>query len=137
MIWVMDLVRRHRSQIRQAGQAGQATVELSLILPFLGFIALFVGQVGVIAVDAVLVHHAAREAARAAAVQPEVASALVAAQGAAGLEAERVVGELVGGRATGDTLRATVSYRAPTDVPFVGALIGDIELSSSVAIRVE
>lgn len=118
-------------------QRGQATVEPSLILPVLALLALFVGQVGVVATDAVLVHHAAREAARAAAVEPEVGVATAAAQGAAGLVSDRMTVNLSGGRSVGDSLRVTVRYSAPTQVPMVGRLIGDIDLSSTVTIRVE
>lgn len=112
-------------------------MELSLILPVLALLALFVGQVGVVATDAVLVHHAAREAARAAAVEPEVGVATAAAQGAAGLVSDRMTVNLSGGRSVGDSLRVTVRYSAPTQVPMVGRLIGDIDLSSTVTIRVE
>ncbi len=118
-------------------QRGQATVELSLILPVIALLALLVGQVGVVATDAVLVHHAAREAARAAAVEPQIGVATAAAQGAAGLAPERMTVNLAGGRSAGDSLRVTVRYSAPTHVPMVGRLIGDIDLSSTVTIRVE
>ena len=118
-------------------QRGQATVELSLILPVLALLALLVGQVGVVATDAVLVHHAAREAARAAAVEPEIGVATAAARGAAGLVPERMTVSMSGGRSAGDSLHVTVQYSAPTQVPMVGRLIGAIDLSSTVTIRVE
>ncbi|NNE97316.1 MAG: hypothetical protein HKN24_14960 [Acidimicrobiales bacterium] len=116
---------------------GQATVELALVLPVVVVLALAVGQVAVIAVDSVLVHHAAREAARAAAVDPSLATAHGAAIGAAGLQADQLSVSLSGGRAPGDTLTVEVRYRSTTDVPLVGRIVGDVDLEAAVAIRVE
>ena len=116
---------------------GQATVELALVLPVVALLALSVAQVGLIGVDAVLVHHAAREAARAAAVEPSVATAQAAAVGAAGLEGDRLHVALSGGTAAGDSLTVAVTYVSGTNVPLVGRLIGDVDLSAEVTIRVE
>jgi Flp pilus assembly protein TadG len=118
-------------------QRGQATVELALVLPVVVLLALAVAQVAVVAVDAVLVHHAAREAARAAAVDPQTAVAVDAARGSAGLSSDRLAVDLAGGRTAGDTLTVTVVYTAATDVPLVGRLVGDVTLRSGVSIRVE
>ena len=46
---------------------GQAVVELALAVPLVCVLALGVAQVGLVVRDQLLVHHAAREAARAAA----------------------------------------------------------------------
>ena len=51
-------------------EGGQATVEVALLLPLLATMLLAVVQVGLVVRDQVLVTHAAREAARAAAVDP-------------------------------------------------------------------
>ena len=134
MTRAVDRAPQNRPPFRQRGQA---TVELSLILPVLVLLALLIGQVGVVAADAVLVHHAAREAARAAAVEPEIGVATTAARSAAGLVPDRLSVSMEGGRSAGESLRVTVRYSAPTQVPIVGRLIGDIDLSSSVTIRVE
>ena len=56
---------------RRAGRRddrGQATVEVALMLPVLVILAMALVQVGLVARTTVLVHHAAREGARAAAV---------------------------------------------------------------------
>ncbi len=121
----------------QPGQRGQATVELALVLPIVVLLALAVAQVAAVAVDSVLVHHAAREGARAAAVEPSPAAARQAAQGAAGLDAGSLTIELSGGRSQGDYLTVTASYRSATTIPLIGRMIGDVDLSSSVTIRVE
>ncbi len=116
---------------------GQATVELALVLPIAVLLALAVAQVAVIAVDSVLVHHAAREGARAAAVEPTSAAATAAAHGAAGLDARRLDVSLSGGRSQGEHLTVTATYRSATTVPLVGRVLGDFDLGASVTIRVE
>ena len=50
---------------------GQATVELALVLPLVVFGLLAILQVGLVVRDQVAVVHAAREAARAASVDPD------------------------------------------------------------------
>ncbi len=119
------------------GERGQATVELALVVPVIVVLALVVAQAAVIARTRVLVAHAAREAARAAAVDPSGGSARAAAVGAADLEPGRLGVALAGGRTEGDSLRVTVTYSAPTAVPMVGALVGDVSLTEQVTVRVE
>lgn len=121
----------------QRSQRGQATVELALVLPVAVLLALAVAQVAVVAVDSVLVHHAAREAARAAAVEPNVAIATEAAHGAAGLDAARLDVSLSGGRSRGEHLSVTARYTSATTVPLIGRMLGDVDLQASVTIRVE
>src|SRR5918995_3019013 len=55
--------------------AGQATVELALVLPLVAVLLLSIVQAAVLARDQILVTHAAREAVRAAAVDPDPAAA--------------------------------------------------------------
>lgn len=118
------------------GAAGQATVELALVLPVLLLFALVVVQAGLVAHDLVLVHHAAREAARAGAVEPDPRTVRTAAVSAGGLDASRLsVGWTGAGR--GQRGRVDLVYRAPTSVPLVGALVGDIELRAHATVRIE
>ena len=56
---------------RARGSIGQSTVEFALVLPLVVLLVLFVVQGGLIVRDQLLVSHAAREAARAAAVTDE------------------------------------------------------------------
>jgi len=44
---------------------------------------------------------------------------------------------LDGGTESGQLVTATVSYRAPTDVPIVGLAVADVVLSAEVTMRVE
>ncbi len=122
---------------RRAGERGQATVELALVLPLAVLFALIVVQLGMITKDLVLVNHAAREGARAAAVDPSAAVARAAAASSSSLDSERLSVSLSGGTGRGDRATATVVYRSPTSVPLVGVLLPDISLRASVTMRVE
>ncbi|MGB5756515.1 MAG: TadE/TadG family type IV pilus assembly protein [Acidimicrobiales bacterium] len=118
--------------------AGQSTAELAILLPVLMILTLTVVQVGLVARDVVVVHHAAREAARAVAIEPVVEEAVAGAERASSaLDPDRLAVGLRGGRSTGDLLTVEVDYRAPTDVPVVGSLIGDIGVSAKAVVRVE
>ncbi len=118
-------------------QRGQSTVELALVLPVIALLLLAGIQVGVVARDRLLLAHAAREAARAAAVEPDPSAATAAARAATGLDRGRLSVSLGPQRSPGDRLVVSVRYRAPTSVPVVGRLIGDIALASDVTVRVE
>ncbi|HYF46183.1 MAG TPA: TadE/TadG family type IV pilus assembly protein [Acidimicrobiales bacterium] len=119
------------------GEGGQATVEVALLLPLVATMLLGVVQVGLVVRDQVLVTHAAREAARAAAVDPTEDAARQGAEAAARLEADRLAVELSGDTAPGGRLTVTVRYRAPTDVPLVGQLLGDRTVTAEATMRVE
>ncbi len=119
------------------GERGQATVELALTLPLVILLCLIVIQAGLVAKDALLVQHAAREAARAAAVEPNPTVALRAALASARLAPERLSLTLGGGTTRGETTTARLRYRSPTDVPLVGRLVGDVTLGAEVTMRVE
>lgn len=116
--------------------AGQAAVELVLVLPLLLLVALAALQVALVARDQLLVVHAAREGARAAAVgagDSEVARAAAAATAldrpALSVRAERDV-------ASG-TAQVRATYTAPTDVPLVGGVIGSVRLRATVVMHLE
>lgn len=125
-----------RRRARRA-QGGQATVELTLLLPVVAAVLLAVVQVGLVVRDQVLVVHAAREAARAASVDPSPATAREAAAGATGLDPGRLQVTLGPQRASGQRVTVTVAYTAPTRVPIVGLLVGDLRLRAEVTARVE
>jgi Flp pilus assembly protein TadG len=131
-------VGRCRRLGRRIGASdGQATVELALLMPVLMIGLLAVIQVALVARDRVLVVHATREAARAAAVEPDPATAARAAAQATGLDADRLSVSLGPQRAPGERLTVSVTYRAPTSVPLVGRLVGDVVLRDRLTIRVE
>jgi Flp pilus assembly protein TadG len=122
---------------RPAAERGQSTVELALLLPVVVLLLLAVLQVGSLGRDLLLVTHASREAARAAAVDADPGAARRAAIASSGLDADRVEVRVSGRDGPGSRVRVTVSYRAPTSVPIVGGLLGDRLLQDSVTMRVE
>lgn len=118
--------------------AGQSTVELVLVLPVVVMAMLAVVQIGVIGHDQLVVWHAARESARAAAVAPDQAVARRAALSAgATLDPARLTVGLRGGSNTGELITSSLTYRAATTVPVVGRLVGDVTLRAEVTMRVE
>ena len=119
---------------RGRGDGGQAAVELVLVLPLLLVVALAALQVVLVARDQVLVVHAAREGARQAAVSADDASVRRRAAGATALEPERLT---VGTTRRGDAVTVSATYRSPTRVPLVGAMVGDVRLAASVTMRDE
>jgi Flp pilus assembly protein TadG len=117
--------------------AGQASVELALALPVLALLLLVAVQVGLVVRAQVLVTHAAREAARAAAVDPDPSAALDAARASADLDPTRLT-VLVSGRGPpGSRVEVDVRYRVATDVPLAGTLLGEVEVSARATMRVE
>jgi Flp pilus assembly protein TadG len=121
----------------EPGDAGQAVVETALVLPLVVLFLLAVIQVGLVVRAQVLVTHAAREAARAAAVDPAPDAAAAAAEGATTLDASRLHVEVAGREGRGSHVLVRVVYRAATDVPIVGALVGDVTIEAAATMRVE
>jgi len=117
--------------------SGQATVELALVLPLVALLLVALVQAAVVARDQLLVTHAAREAVRAAAVDPDPAAATRAARRAGPLDADRLAVDLSGRGAVGSEVRAVVNYRPPTRLPFVGRMLGDLTLRGEATMRVE
>jgi Flp pilus assembly protein TadG len=117
---------------------GQATVEFVMVLPLVVVVCLAVVQVAVVARRDVLVAHAAREAARAAAVESDSSAAATAAREAAvrsgGLDASRLV--VIVSRDV-DDVHVTVRYDDPTDVAMVGRLVRSVTLQERVTMRRE
>jgi len=120
---------------RGARHRGQATVELALGLPVVGLAVLLVLQLALVGRDALLVHHAAREAARAAAVEPHLPAARAGALAAStALDPHRLE---VGLSRRAGRVTTEVRYRAVTGLPLVGLLVPDPEVTASVTMREE
>lgn len=120
------------------GDHGQSTVEFALVLPLVVLVVMFIVQAGFVVRDQVLVTHATREAARAAAVSDadRLEAAVRAARQAGDLEVDRL-GVTVSMLEGDSSVRVVVSYRSQTDLALVGALVPDITLDASVVMRVE
>jgi Flp pilus assembly protein TadG len=116
---------------------GQASVELALVLPLVVMLLLAVVQLGLLVRDQILVVHAAREAAREAAVDPAPDAPRRAAAASSTLAESRMSVTTTGRGAAGSRVRVEVAYRAPTAVPLLGSALGDLTLRASATMRVE
>jgi hypothetical protein len=125
-----QIVRRER----RSREGGQAAVELALALPLVALLLLAVVQVALVVRDQVLTVHAAREGARAAAVDPRPGEARRAALVGSGLPAAGLDVDL---EASGERVEVRVRYRTRTDLPLVGPLIPDLSLHAKAAMRAE
>jgi Flp pilus assembly protein TadG len=123
---------------REAGDEGQAAVELALVLPLVLAMLLALVQVGLLVRDQVLVIHAAREAAREVAVDGSPGAGERAARAAtSALRRDRLSVDSSGRSGPGSRVRVTVLYRSPTEVPLVGEAVGDLTVKGEATMRVE
>lgn len=113
---------------------GQATVELTLLLPFIALLVAAALQVGAVGRDAVRVGHATRAAARAASIGEGDAELRRVALASSGLVPDRLT---ITTARSATTVTVTVTYRAPTDVVLVGGLVGDVELREQLVLARE
>jgi uncharacterized protein (UPF0333 family) len=122
-----------RRRERRLASNGQVTVEFALLLPVVVLVALAIVQMALVARDQLAVVHAAREAARAASVDPDPGAAEAAAHRTlpdAGVEVtER--GEI------GEEISVVVAHISHTDLPLVGPLIPDVTQVASATMRIE
>jgi Flp pilus assembly protein TadG len=123
--------------VNRWNERGQATVEAALVLPLVVTLLLAVVQVGLLVRAEVLVTHAAREAARAAAVDADPQAAARAASASTALDSSRMTVHVQGRSGPGSRVEVEVTYVAPTDVPLVGGLLGDVNLHATATMRVE
>ncbi len=118
-------------------ERGQAVVELALTIPLVVLLLLSLVQLGLVVRDQILVVHAAREGARAGAVSADSGDVRRAAAGSSGLQSRRMKVEMNGRGGPGSTLRVTIHYSSPTEVPLVGAFLPDVRLRAATSMRVE
>jgi len=116
-----------------SAEAGQATVELALVLPVVVVLGLVLVQATLVLRDQLMVVHAAREAVRAASLDPDPARARTAAEAVLPGAAVRM------GRRppVGEMVAVEVHYRSPTAVPLVGPLLADPALTARAVMQVE
>ena len=122
---------------RVRGDGGQASVELALVLPLVMVLLLAVVQLGLLVRDQILVVHAAREAAREAAVDPAADAPRRAALAGSTLAGSRLTVTSTGRGAAGSRVRVEVTYSPSTGVPLVGAAVRNVILRASTTMRVE
>jgi TadE-like protein len=123
-------LRRRDARVGARPDAGQAAVELALVLPAVVLLLLSLVQFALVGRDELLVVHAAREAARAASVAGSGSAAAARV-----LPGARV--QISGGARVGDLVVAVVTFRSHTDVPMIGALVPDPWLRARVTMRAE
>ena len=121
----------------RAGEAGQATVELALCLPLVALVLGALVELSLLASDQVRLWHAAREAARAAAVGPDLSSAEAAAEQVGLDNIVVVVRPDAAFRVRGEPVTASVTYRPPGHVPLLGEAVSRLELEAEAVMRIE
>ena len=118
-------------------ERGQATVELAISMILLTVLFLLLLQVGLVARDQVLVTQAAREGARAAAVDPASGAAAAAAARATGLSPSRIA-IFTGPRPDqAGMVTVTVRYKSRIVLPVANRVLLEPELRARAAMRVE
>lgn len=117
-------------------EEGQAAVELALVLPLVLLLFLGLVQVGLVVRDDVLLVHAAREAARRAAVDRAEGAPRTAAIAGSGLTASRLEVQTTRDETAG-TVTETLHYRSPTGLPLIGPLLPDVPLEAKATMRQE
>lgn len=125
---------------RERDDQGQAATELALVVPLVLLLLLAAVQVTLVARDHILVVHAARVAAREAALvdgnSNDEANVRFAASHAGGLKPTRVRTE-TSYQGWADMVTVELTYRSPTDVPLVGPLFPDVEVRAKATMRLE
>jgi len=122
---------------RRRAEDGQAAVEAALAVPLVAFVALALLQGALVVRDQLLVIHAAREAAREAAVSADPREVETVARGATGLYPGRLRVTMGRRGGPGSRVRVDLTYQSVTEVPLVGRLVGDPTLHSGATMRVE
>jgi len=118
-----------------AGERGQATVELALLLPVVALLVVLVLQVGVLGRDRVAAVAAARVAARAVIVEPSEEAARRALD-ELGSPARGARVAVDGQLRAGGLARVTVEL-APTRLPLTGRFLGGLVLREQLTVLVE
>ena len=120
-------------RVRAAGERGQASVELALVLPVLILFLLGLVQTALVARDQVLLQDAARAAAREASVGAAPSRVRDAARRS--LAGVTIDVQRQGG--VGDPVVVVARYHDRTDLPFVGGLFPDVDLTARATMRAE
>jgi Flp pilus assembly protein TadG len=114
-------------------ERGQVTVEFALLLPVVVLVALAIIQIALVARDQLALTHAAREAARAASVNPDPGAAEAAAHRTVPDAHVRVTDR----PEVGEEIGVVVVHVSKTDLPLIGPLIPDVTQVAGATMRVE
>jgi hypothetical protein len=118
-------------------QSGQATLELALGLPVVVFLIAVLVQVGIVVGDQVRVWHAAREAVRVAAVDPDEDHVRRAAEAGGLSPLELEIDPAADYRVQGEPVTVNVSFSGSRRVPLLGGFIGPRPLVAEATMRLE
>jgi hypothetical protein len=123
--------------VKGGDQHGQATVELALALPLVALVIGVLVEFGMLVADQARLWHAAREAARVAAVDPDEDHQMYAARdaGLGPLEMNTEPGPNL--RVQGEPVEVSLEYSPSGTVPLIGELFENLTLSSSATMRIE
>src|SRR5688500_2007953 len=122
---------------RLQGQDGQATLELALTLPFLALLLAALVEVGLVVGDQARLWHAAREAARVAAVDADADDVLAAAERPGLRPLHVAVSPTPRSRRQGDPVTVSVTYSPRSRIPLFHSLLERVELEASGVMRIE
>jgi Flp pilus assembly protein TadG len=123
--------------VRRADERGQATVELALALPLVALVIGILVEFGMLVADQARLWHAAREAARVAAVDADSDHQMRAAEETGLGPLEMSTEPQPNLRVQGRPVEVTLSYSPSGSVPVIGELFEAIELTSSATMRIE
>jgi hypothetical protein len=133
----MDRISIGTRERRDQRQRGQATVELALCLPMVVLlIGLFV-QVAVVVSDQTRLWQAAREAARAAVVDPDPRQISTAAERSGLSPVSVAVSPQPAYRAQGAPLSVNLAFRPRAVFPMFDPILSGVELHANATMRIE
>jgi Flp pilus assembly protein TadG len=123
--------------LRSLPERGQATVELALCLPAVAVVLALAFEAALVCADQVRLWHAAREAVRAASVDPAPSAAAAAARRSdlPGIAVE--VSPEPAHRVAGQPVSVAVSYAPALRVPVVGEVFSALRLRAEAHMRIE
>ena len=118
-------------------ECGQSTVEFVFCLPLIVVLITLLIQVGVVAVDAGRLWHAAREGARVAAVTDDREAIEEAAASAGVSPLEVFVDPSSTDRAQGSPVTVDVRHAPGASLPILGRFLSDLHMTASATMRIE
>lgn len=119
------------------GESGQATLEVALMLPVLALLLAALVEVGLVVSDQARLWHAAREAARVAAVDADAADVEEAAE-RPGLRPLQIdVSPSPGFRRQGDPVTVRVTYSPNSRIPLFNSFFDRVRLEAAGVMRIE
>lgn len=120
-----------------ARERGQATVEIALCLPIVALLAGALVQTGIVVADQARLWHAAREAARVAAVDPDASHTEEVARSLGLGPVDVSIDPPAVYRRMGEPLTVSLAFHPTAGVPLVSMLFEGITLHARATMRIE